>query len=156
MTDRLIIFDERLMGRLTLDPDSGEIASTDGLETAVTISLFSDKRAPADAVLPDKSGDRRGWCLGWRQRQADPDAGEIGSLLWLLSREKQLPDVVKKAKAYAEDSLAWLVRRRVAAKVSVTAEIVRDGVLGLLVEITRKDGTVWAATYRYYWNRHAA
>lgn len=155
MTDRLIIFDERLTGRLSLDPDSGEIASTDGLETAVTISLFSDKRAPADAILPDNSGDRRGWCLTFRQRQADADADEIGSWLWLLSREKQLPEVVAKAKYYAEDSLAWLVRRRIAAKVVVTAEIAAPEVLGLLVEVTRRDGSVWTATYRYYWTRHA-
>lgn len=152
MTDRLIRFDPAtLTGTLVLDQDSGEIVTTDGLDTAVTISLFTDKRARDDDELPDNSGDRRGWCLTHRQHQADSDAEEIGSWLWLLGREKQLPGVVARAKAYAEDALAWMVRRKVAAKVTVIAEITRPGWLGLFVEIVRRDGTTWSNTYDYYW-----
>lgn len=152
MTDRLIRFDpDRLTGDLVLG-DDGAIVTTDGLETAVTISLFTDKRARADDALPDNSGDRRGWCLTARQRDLDPAAAEIGSWLWLLGREKQLPEVVARARDYAEEALAWMVTRKVAAKVSVTAEITRPGWLGLLVEITRRDGTSWSRTYDYYWS----
>lgn len=152
MTDRLIRFDPHtLTGDLVLDGDSGTIVTTDGLDTAVTISLFTDKRARDDDELPDNSGDRRGWCLTARQREVDSEAEEIGSWLWLLGREKQIPSVVARAKGYAEDALAWMVRRKVAAKVTVTAEIARPGMLGLLVEIVRRDGATWTKTYDYYW-----
>lgn len=157
MSDRLIRFDpDTLSGALVLDSDSGVIVTTDWLETAATISLFSDKRARDDDTLPDNSGDRRGWCLTHRQREIDPDAEEIGSWLWLLSREKQLPEVLIKAKSFAEEALAWMVRRKVAASVVVTAEITRPGWLALGVEIIRRDGTTWVRTYDYYWRANAA
>lgn len=152
MTDRLIRFDPAsLSGDLVLDTDSGEIVTTDGLETAVTISLFTDRRARDDDELPDNSGDRRGWCLTHRQQLLDREAEEIGSWLWLLGREKQVGTVVARAKGYAEQALSWMVRRKVAAKVTVTAEITQPGWLGLLVEIVRRDGTTWSNTYDYYW-----
>lgn len=157
MSDRLIRFDpDTLSGDLVLDSDSGCIVTTEWLETAATISLFSDKRARDDDQLPDNSGDRRGWCLTHRQREIDAGAEEIGSWLWLLGREKQLPEVVARAKAYAEESLAWMVRRKVAASVTVTAEITRPGWLGLLVEIVRRDGATWVRTYDYYWRPNVA
>jgi phage gp46-like protein len=157
MTDRLIHLDpDTLTGTLVLDRDSGEILTTDGMDTAVTISLFSDKRARDDDELPDNSGDRRGWCLTQRQQECDQQAEEIGSWLWLLGREKQLAPVLVKAKAYGEDALAWMIRRKVAASVTVTAEVTRPGWLGLLVEIVRRDGTTWSKTYDYYWRSHGA
>lgn len=156
MTDRRITFDPAtLSGALTLGED-GAIEMTDGLETAVTISLFTDRRARDDDELPDNSGDRRGWCLTWRQRAEDPEADEIGSLLWLLSREKQLASVVAKAKSYAEAALAWMVRRKYVRQVTVTAEITTPGLLGLQVEIIRHDGTRWSRIHDYYWTVHVA
>jgi len=151
MSDRLLRYDtDTLAGSLVLDP-VGMIRLTAGLESAVTISLFTDRRAPADARLPDNTGDRRGWCLTWRQRAALPDADELGSHLWLLSREKQTAEVVAKAQRYATQALAWLVKRKLAARVEVTAEVTGPGLLGLLIEVHRRDGTVWTKRYDYYW-----
>ncbi|EME69709.1 GP46 family protein [Paramagnetospirillum caucaseum] len=155
-TDRLITFDPAtLSGDLGLGED-GAIVMTDGLETAVTISLFTDRRARDDDAIPDNSGDRRGWCLTHRQQDEDPESDEIGSWLWLLHREKQLASVVARARSYAETALAWMVRRKYARQVTVTAEITAPGLLGLSVEIIRRDGTRWSRIYDYYWTRHAA
>lgn len=148
MSDRLIRLDtDKMAGALALD-DLGRMVMTDGFESAVTISLFSDRRAPDDMDLPDNSGDRRGWCLGHHE------ANETGSWLWLLSREKQVPAVLTKARLYAELALEWITRGKFAAKVVVETAIVADGILGLHVQIIRHDGSTWIKAYDYHWNAH--
>lgn len=129
------------IGALGLDED-------DGLETAVIISLFTDRRADADDALPGNSTDRRGW---WADAYADVAGDKIGSRLWLLANEKQLQSALQRAKEYAEEALQWLVDDGVVKSVSATAMIVRDGVLGLVVEIHRANDT---ARYRFdnFWS----
>lgn len=117
----------------------------DGLETAVILSLFCDRRAEPDDVLPDNSGDRRGW---WADAYPAALGDKWGSRLWLLAREKQLPSVLARAKEYAEEALAWMVEDGIAASVEVTAEVVKTGTLGLLVVITKPD----AAALKYKFN----
>lgn len=113
--------------------DSGAIASDQGLGTAVILSLFLDARARAD----DGAGqDRRGW-LG----DAFAPDDRIGSRLWLLVREKQSEETRRRAEDYATEALAWLVAEGLAAAVSVAAEWVARGVLGLAVRIETPRGT---------------
>ena len=127
-----------------------DLATDDGLKTAIIISLFTDARANADDPLPQAGADRRGW---WGDVAPLVEGDHIGSRLWLLSREKQLSSVLGRAEEYAKEALAWLLADGVAAEISVTAEVVRDGVLGLGVIIVRPDGParqrydfVWEAT----------
>jgi phage gp46-like protein len=114
----------------------GDLARDNGLKTAIIVSLFTDRRARSDDDLPQLGIDPRGW---WPDVLGEPD-DQIGSRLWLLSREKQLPDVVAKAREYAREALAWLIRDGVASSVEVEAEITAPGVLGLGIVITRPDG----------------
>lgn len=142
---------------------NGDIATDNGLLAAVLVSLFTDRRANADDVLPDDAqgrasaagagrpgaagtGDRRGW---WADAWPEIDGDLIGSRLWLLSREKQLPDVLQRAQVYAEEALAWLAEDGIAKYVSAPAEWVRAGVLGLLIDIRLKDGTGFEAVINY-------
>lgn len=115
----------------------GDLATEAGLRTAVIVSLFTDRRARPDDRLPQEGGDRRGW---WGDVAVGEADDEIGSRLWLLSREKQTLQVVARAREYAQEALGWMLRDRVAAAVEVEAEITRPGVLGLSVIITRPDG----------------
>lgn len=128
--------------------DGPDLASDDGLETAVIISLFTDRRAADDDVLPDPTGDRRGWCM-----DAWPVVVGylIGSRLWELHREKQLQSVVNRAREYAQEALAWFVEDGIAKRVAVEAEIVRQGVLGLGVVIERTDQPVAQYRFDYFW-----
>jgi phage gp46-like protein len=124
------------------------LAEDDGLETAVIISLFTDRRAEPDDVLPDNSNDPRGW---WADQFSDVDGDLIGSRLWLLSREKQLSDVLSRAQEYAEEALAWMVEDGVADSVAAQAVIVRDGLLGLTVQIFRPTGTPAKFRFELFW-----
>lgn len=123
MSDAALRWDDAAFaGDLVID--GGGVALDDGLQTAILLSLFTDARAPDDAELPQRGTDRRGW---WGNGfPADRFAGranqEMGSLLWLLSREKVTGRTVALAKSYALDALQWLVRDRVASSVAVEVE----------------------------------
>lgn len=121
----------------------------DGLETAVVLSLFSDRRANLDDVLPDTSIERRGW---WGDGFADVLGDRFGSRLWLLSREKQTDQVLERAREYAKEALAWLLEDGIAREVLVTAEVVRPGVLGLGIEIRRGDAAPVRYRFDSFWN----
>ena len=125
--------------------DGPDLSIDDGLKTAITISLFTDRRAGPDDILPQEGSDPRGW---WGDSLAAERGDQIGSRLWLLAREKQLSKVLVRAREYAEEALAWLVVDGVAASVSVTTHIGQDGVLGIGVVIER-PGKGGPARQRY-------
>lgn len=120
----------------------------DGLETAVLISLFTDRLANDDDEIPDGSGDRRGW---WADALNDDSTDKIGSRLWLLSREKQLPTVLVRAREYALEALQWMVADGVAQSVDVDASNPRDGILALVISITRPEHPVTQYRFETFW-----
>ena len=132
-----------------------DLESESGLETAVIISLFTDRRARDDDELPDpNNSDKRGW---WGDLVAEVADDQIGSRLWLLERAKTTENVLVKAKEYAEESLSWMIEDGVAKEIVVEAE--RQGIegndrLALLIkifqsneagEIALKFNTKWEA-----------
>ena len=94
----------------------GDLAIGRDLETAVIVSLFTDRRAEPDDPLPDGGGDRRGY---WGDGLTDQP---LGSRLWLLAREKATRQTLLRAVEYAKEALAWLVADGVAERVEVAAE----------------------------------
>lgn len=124
------------------------LAQDDGLETAVVISLFSDRRAKPSDKLPGAADDRRGW---WGDSFPTVTGDRIGSRLWLLSRSKQLQEVVSQARDFASESLKWLVDDGIARRVNVTAEVIRTGWLGLGIEIVRAGKPVAQYRFELFW-----
>lgn len=144
MTDAAIVW-TNISGDIAMD--GYDLKSDNGLQTAVIISLFTDRRANDDDALP-AGDDRRGW---WADAFLDVEDDRIGSRLWLLNREKQMQRVVIRAREYAEEALQWLVDDGVAKRVTVETEVVRDGVLGLLAKIDRPDGTAIDFQFDHIW-----
>ncbi|MEY2685989.1 MAG: hypothetical protein RL375_187 [Pseudomonadota bacterium] len=95
----------------------------DTLATAVTLSLFTDKRAGRDDRLPLHSTDRRGW-VGEEFMGSGVDAGTDawGSALWLVYASKTTGQILEQARFAAQEALAWLVRDGIASRVDVSAE----------------------------------
>lgn len=124
------------------------LAEDNGFETAVLISLFTDRRADPDDVLPDNGSDRRGW---WADAFPAVDGDLIGSRLWLLSREKQLPEALSRAKEYAEEALAWMIEDGVADSITATAVKAREGMIGLTVQINRPTGDPARFRFELFW-----
>lgn len=113
---------------------SGSLATDDGLETAVVVSLFTDARARVDDEGYAAAADPRGW---WGESFLAAGYA-LGSRLWQL---RALPParVVKLAPAYAEEALAWLVADGVASRVAASAALLpgRRDVYVLTVDIYR-------------------
>ncbi|MBM6483444.1 phage GP46 family protein [Klebsiella pneumoniae] len=121
-------------GRGELVIADGDLLPDSTINTAVLVSYFTDRRAEPGDELPDGSNDRRGW---W----GDSYRGEpIGSRLWLLGREKSLPDVLNRAAAYARESVQWLIRDGYAKKITVTASSPKKTILQLTTDITLPTG----------------
>ena len=132
--------------------DGPALLEDGGLATAVILSLYSDRQAAADDALPGADTDRRGW---WGDVAPLADDYQLGSRLWLLAREKQLPVVLARAQAYAQEALAWLVTSGAAASVLVEASNPRTGVLALAIQIERPVGAVETYQYLWEWERDA-
>jgi phage gp46-like protein len=134
--------------RADLALDAFELATDDGLDTAVLLSLFTDARARDDDTLAPGQTDRRGW---WGDAYAEA-TDNFGSRLWLLHAAKQLQESLTKAREYAEEALAWLVEDGIAGRIEVETWIVRDELMGMLVRIHRPDGTTSAQRYDVLWS----
>ena len=134
--------------------EAGDLVAEGSLRTAVILSLFLDRRANDDDILPNDSDDRRGWWADTVAPMTDYGIGggsvsgdHIGSRLWLLSREKQLAGVLERARHYAEEALTWLVEDGVATAVQVTATNPRQGWLVLEVTVTLSDTSEYRETF---------
>lgn len=162
MTVRLSSDPSLLVGDLALqwDPSTGtvdlavvgdDLASDEGLETAVLLSIFTDARANPDDTLPSDDGDLRGW-LG--DEFADVEGDRFGSRLWLLSRAARRADVLPLAEQYVTEALAWMVTDGVARSVEVVPEFgTVGGAAALLLGVTvyKPDGTAVGFRFSHVW-----
>jgi phage gp46-like protein len=167
--DLAIEFDPtRWEGDLVLLP-RGQLKIDHSLRTSVYLSWFLDRQAEPGDVLPDDdplnpgAGDKRGWWGDWYLgamlglQQAAPGVAvqpsfRLGSRLWLLQRAKETAEVVALAQQYGAEALDWLTDFNIASSVTVTAEIVREGMLGLEAVIQRNRNAE-TVRYDYAWRR---
>lgn len=132
--------------------ENNDLASEDNLITAALISLFSDRRAEDDDVLPDpETGDRRGW---WGDLTIPAFPGDqIGSRLWLLERSKTTQEVLTQAEEFVRESLQWMIDDGIAVKLDVEVERqqVNNETLAFKVSIRKTDGTEVALNFDDKW-----
>jgi phage gp46-like protein len=118
---------------LLRQPD-GPYVDDPGLETAVTISLFTDAH---DVKPPAPGQQRRGW---WADAYpTDANDSPIGSRLWTRRRSVLSTEVLQEMQDDAEEALAWLVADGVASDVTATATAVTKTACLLAVEIERPN-----------------
>jgi phage gp46-like protein len=129
----------------------GDLERENGLESAVLISLFTDRRARDDDPLDDID-DKRGWWGDLTVTEFDND--EIGSKLWLLDRSKTTQENLNLARDYITKALQWMIDDGVAVKIDVETE--RQGTppndrLAFKVIIYKKDETNETFKYDGLW-----
>lgn len=134
-----------------LSVEKNDLATDDGLQSAVIISLFTDKRVRSDE-LPFPETDRSGW---WGDMVADLEGDEIGSKLWLLRREKQTSATLLRYEEYAKESLQWLIEDGIAETVGVTASFPEMGRVDLVVTIQKPQGKL-SFKYSITWSAEKA
>jgi len=115
-----------------------------GFETAVLISIFSDRRADVDDPLPTEDGERRGW---WGDALA---TARIGSRLWLLDRSNINPTTIAQGEQYVEESLGWMLADGSAKTIKCTGSRgARADEIIFEVTITGPAGSVF---FKFFYN----
>jgi len=121
-----------------------QLQTGDDLVTAILISLFTDRGAATDDVIPDSTADPRGW---W----ADDTAHPIGSRLWLLARSKQTTATLSLALKYVSEALQWLIDDSVVARFDITVEWTRASLLGCQIVAHKNDGSTISTGFQSVW-----
>lgn len=115
-----------------------------GFETAIIISLFTNKRASINDVLPGATDDpfqtREGW---WADNNT-------GSKLWLLGREKNVNSLLQKAIEYTSECLQWMLDDSVVSKIDVDA--IRDSIFSVVISIKLYPPKGTPIYFRYFYN----
>ena len=124
--------------------DDGTLATGTDLETAVLLSLFTDRTALPDDEPPN-GGPIRGW---WADTYRDYP---LGSRLWLLWREKHTEVTRRRAEEYAREAVQWMVTAGIARTATASAAWVRRGVMDMQITITPPIGVRQVWHYALAW-----
>lgn len=123
-------------GCFDLEIKDNDLVSDDGLETALAISLFTDKRV-SDEELPSGHLSKRGW---WGDMYPEVDQDQIGSRLWTLSPEKTTTETLKRSEDFAREATSWMIEDGLADAVNVLSEYNTSKQLILNVDVVKPDG----------------
>lgn len=105
---------------------NGDFLSQDFFDTAIFVSLLSDRRANESEVL--RPENRRGW-IG---NEDTPDF-EQGSKIWLFEQSRLTTNVLNDISSAAKDSLEWLVQDGFAK--SIDSVIATRTLTGVTLEV---------------------
>ncbi|KHA57126.1 hypothetical protein NM74_07830 [Aeromonas hydrophila] len=137
-------------GYFYLHLDGADLADEAGLRTAVTLSLFTDRLALSTDTIPDGTADRRGhWSDSYLSEQGDLE----GSRLWLLSREKVVSEVLRRAEDYSREALAWMATDEVVKQIAVSAWTTGVGDMNIRTTLTKQDGANATFEFLDIWNQ---
>jgi|CXWL01.1.fsa_nt_gi phage gp46-like protein len=121
---------------LAIDAANGDLETTDGLESAFMVSLFSDRRARVDEVADPMK--RRGW-IGDLVAEAFGDVH--GSGVWLYEQRRLTGEVVVGLRLEAEASLLWMIAEDLVR--TVTGQILANPAersVTLVIDVTEPQG----------------
>lgn len=121
-----------------------------GLETAIFITLLTDKQAEDGDPLPDDSGYRGGW---FGDSIPVVEDYKIGTKLWLLQRAKTVSEIPAIAKEYLLDGFHWMIEDGLVESVEVTVERRRDlkTTLAFTLAFKKPEGTTIFFNFYYNW-----
>lgn len=104
----------------------------DGLESAVLISLFTDRRV-SESEIPDGETSHRGW---WADEFAEASGDMIGSRLWVYERSKLTTQTAAAIQVRAKQALQWMLDDGVASEIAVTTSLI-DKAIKIEVQIRK-------------------
>ena len=117
------------------------------LLTSVIMSLYCYRRAAPDDLID--GSNPQGW---WGDSYAAVQGYQLGSRLWLLSRQKNTQNNANLARQYCLEALQWLIDDQVASSVQVETEIIDYFTLAIGVTIN-KPTSVSNFKFNYVWSQ---
>ena len=134
---RDIKFKQNNQGQWDIDFVNGDFEMTQGLDTAIYLSVLGEKRASPSQVTDPTL--RRGH---FTNEFSDIEGYEVGSLLWLYTQQsKNTLSNLSLIESAVQDGLKWLVEDKIVSKVEVVATKQNTGVnIGItLINKLQKD-----------------
>ena len=113
--------------------DNGDIENINSFDTAILMSLITDKRADESEVKQPQN--RRGW---WGNSLNDDIDYEIGSKLWLLEQERATQDILNNSIDYTSECLSWMIEDNLVDDIIIDAEL-NDNEIILEIKFIRKN-----------------
>ena len=134
-------------GCFDVEIKNGDVVRDDGLETAVTISLFTDRRV-TEEEKPYLANSKRGY---WGDLFSEIDGDKMGSRLWTLEREKRTTEVLRRAEDYAREALQWLIDDGVVLSISANASYDNNKFINIDIKIIKPLGN--ESRYKILWDK---
>jgi phage gp46-like protein len=131
-------------GYYDIEIESGELKTSEGLDTAIKLSLLIDKRADSSEIA--NAYDRGGNII---DELNDVDSFEIGSKLWLLRSERMTQNTINRAETYAKESLEWMIEDGLAKNIQANC-LSSNGNLECNITLFKADGTKFNNSYRIW------
>ena len=133
---------------------AGDIATDATLQTAVLVSLQSNRLADSGDIIPDGSTNRQGW---WADAYlpALPDGSPdfLGSKLWLRRRVTATPANAALIQGDIEQALAWMTQDGLASDITVTTAWASAIGLNVGIAISRSTpGGIINTNFDLVWN----
>ena len=129
-----------------IELDQADLKADDGLETPLTISIFTDARV-TDEQLPYGSTSKRGW---WGDMFPDQPGDKIGSRIWTLNPGKITNETKNKATDYCRESTKWMIDDGIASVINISSEYNENKHLKIFIEVIKPDGT--SSKYQVLWD----
>ncbi len=125
--------------------EENDLKAENGLETALMISLFTDRRATNDER---EIGEQRGW---FGDLLGETEGDQIGSKIWLLGRAKFTTETNSFLNKYATDACQWMIDDGLVKDVSVEVERYDFETLAFKCAVTKNDGEKIPFKFSQYW-----
>lgn len=144
MADLKLTLDEST-GNYDVSFVNGDFVLTEGFDTSIVVSLFSDARADESEVSRPEL--RRGW---WGDETVVNKIRKLGSKLWLLSQARLTSDTLNRSKNYAFLALKWLVDEGYSKKIESESSFDKNGALQIHIEIVNGSGATESKSYKVW------
>lgn len=131
-------------------PIDRDVERDGGFETAVIITLVTDKAADVGDTLPEEYSIYKGGC--WMDSVPPVPDFKMGSKLWLLKRAKTENEVPAMAKEILLDAFKWMIEDTIIDRMEVEVERKRDlrTTIAFRLIFYKPEDTV--VSYRFYYN----
>lgn len=126
---------------------NSDLATVDGVETAIGVSIFTDARAPSGVVKD--AFRRRGWSGNILTFQ---DGFELGSILWTLDQTRVNQNTLNTGEDVVRKSLQYMIDDGIADTIDIIMEKTgtRQGTITIVlfkgIEVVGRYTTVWLST----------
>lgn len=130
-----------------LEFENGDFIIDDGLETALVVSILSDRRADNSQVSQREL--RRGW-IG--DLVTTLPGFKLGSHIWLSEQARITQETLTTIQDSAEKSLDWMFSAELITEVEARASITTKSSILLLITVTSPNGSVSTKAFNL-WKR---